>query len=226
MYAAARNTLLARLLAVDSCAVSDALDSLGLPPAVNGLSPLAVHRRIAGPAVTVKLGPERPAGNAVRHLGTAAIEASRSGDVIVIEHSSGVDCAGWGGVLSAGAQLNGVSGVVIDGAARDIDEARALAFPIFARSATARTARGRVYEQDFNCEITIGGVTVRPGDITLADSSGVVFVPAARLEDIVERAERIAERERLMVAALRRGDPATEVVGRDYETMLDKLGDN
>jgi 4-hydroxy-4-methyl-2-oxoglutarate aldolase len=224
--APAQSALLTRLLALDSCAVSDALDSLGLPPAVDGLSPLVLHRRIAGPAVTVKLGPERPTGAAVRHLGTAAIEASGPGDVIVIEHSSGAECAGWGGVLSAGAQMNGVSGVVIDGAARDIDEARALAFPIFGRWATARTARGRVYEQDFNCEITIGGVTVRPGDIAFADSSGVVFVPADRLEEIVKRAERIAERERLMVAALRRGEPITEVVGRDYETMLDKLGDS
>ena len=218
-----QKSLIHRLNALDSCAVSDALDSLGLPPAVDGLSALSVAKRISGRVVTVKLGPKAPAGGSARHLGTAAIEAAAEGDIIVLEHSSGVQCAGWGGVLCAGAQVNGVVGVIIDGPARDIDEARDLAFPIYGRSAIARTARGRVYEQDFNCTITIGDVTVNPGDIALADSSGVVFIALDRLDEVVQRAERIAERERLMVEALRAGDRITDVVGRDYEEMLDKL---
>ncbi len=213
----------ARLAALDSCAVSDALDSLGLPPAVAGLAPVSVRRRIAGPAVTVKLGPEKPVRAPVRHLGTAAIEAARAGDVVVIEHTSGIGCAGWGGVLSTGASLRGIAGVVIDGPARDLDEAAALEFPVYARSADARTARGRVYEQDFACPVTLGGVHVAPGDFVLADSTGVVFVPAQRAAEVLRRAERIAARERLMVEALRRGERITEVVGRDYEDMLDSL---
>jgi len=215
---------LARLAALDSCAVSDALDSLGLPPAVTGLVALGASRRIAGPVRTVKLAPGKPPGGTSRHLGTAAIEAAQPGDLIVIEHSSGTECAGWGGVLSIGAQLKGVAGVIIDGFARDIDEARALQFPLYARGACARTARGRVCEQDYDCTIEIGGVTVRPGDLALADASGAVFLPAERVDEIVARAERIAERERLMVRALREGERITEVVGRDYETMLEKLG--
>jgi len=215
--------LIHRLGALDSCAVSDALDSCGLPAAVTGLLPLAARQRIAGPAITVKLGPDKPDGGSPRHLGTAAIEAAMPGDIIVIEHRSGVECAGWGGVLSAGAQIREVAGVVIDGLARDIDEAEQLQFPVYGRGATARTARGRVYEQDFNHPVEIGGISVSPGDIVLADASGVAFVPRDRLEDIVRRAERIAERERLMVVALRQGQAITAVVGRDYEDMLDKL---
>ena len=215
--------LLARLRALDSCAISDALDSLGLPPAVTGLAPLSAPTRIAGPTVTVRLAPGKPAGGSVRHLGTAAIETAHAGDIVVIEHCSGVECAGWGGVLSVGAQVRGIAGVIIDGPARDIDEARELGFPVYGRSATSRTARGRVFEQDFDCPVTIADVVVEPGDIALADASGVVFVPRARLHDVLRRAERIAERERLMVEALRRGDPITEVVGRDYEDMLDAL---
>lgn len=130
---------------------------------------------------------------------------------------------GWGGVLSVGAQVKGVEGVVIDGPARDIDEARALGFPVYGRSPIARTARGRAYEIEFNCEIRIGEVRVVPGDVVFADSSGVVFLPAAQIEEIVRRAARIAERERLMVQALRAGDRITEVVGRNYEEMLTKL---
>jgi regulator of RNase E activity RraA len=215
--------LIARLTALDSCAVSDALDSCDLPPAVTGLIPLSNPRRIAGPVVTVKLGPDKPDGGSIRHLGTAAIEAAVRGDVIVIEHSSGVQCAGWGGVLSVGAQVRQVAGVVIDGPARDIDEARELDFPVYGRSAIARTARGRVYEQDFNCQIQIAGTTVRPGDYVLADSTGIVFIPGDQLAEIVRRAERIATKERLMVEALRKGEPITQVVGRDYENMLDQL---
>ncbi len=79
-----------------------------------------------------------------------------------------MECAGWGGVLSVGAQVNGVEGVVIDGPARDIDEARALGFPVYGRSPIARTARGRAYEIDFNCEIRIGAVGVIPGDVVFA----------------------------------------------------------
>jgi 4-hydroxy-4-methyl-2-oxoglutarate aldolase len=215
--------LVARLAALDSCAISDALDSLHLPPAVTGLAPLGAAARIAGPALTVKLGPERPAAGTVRHLGSAAIDAANTGDIIVLEHSSGVECAGWGGVLSAGAQAKGVAGVVIDGPARDIDEAKALRFPVYGRHAIARTARGRAYEQSFNAVIAIAGTRVEPGDYVLADSSGVVFVPRLRLEEVVQRAERISRKERLMVEALRRGEPAGDVLGRDYENMLDDL---
>ncbi len=184
-----------------------------------GLPPLSVIKPIFGPVKTVKLVAGKPQ-HSPRHLCTAAIESAARGDVIVIEHSSGVECAGWGGVLSVGAQVNGVEGVVIDGPARDIDEARALGFPVYGRSAISRTARGRAYEIDFNCEIKIGDVRVVPGDVVFADSSGVVFLPAAQIEEIVRRAERIAQRERLMVQALRAGDRITEVVGRNYEEML------
>ena len=222
-----RDDLRARLALLDSCAISDALDSLGLPPAVVGLAPLSVVKPICGPVMTVKLAQVglvagKPQ-HSPRHLCTAAIESAARGDVIVIEHSSGVECAGWGGVLSVGAQVNGVDGVVIDGPARDLDEARALGFPVYGRSAISRTARGRAYEIDFNCEIKIGEVRVVPGDAVFADSSGVTFLPAAQIEEIVRRAERIAERERLMVQALRAGDRITEVVGRNYEEMLTKL---
>jgi len=212
-----------RLLALDSCALSDAMDSAGLPAAVTGLQPLSVRRRIVGQALTVRLTPDRPVGGSARHLGTTAIEAASGGEVIVIEHSSGVECAGWGGVLSTGAALRGVCGVVIDGLARDIDEAIELDFPIYGLGATARTARERVWEQSTNQAIRIGEASVEPGDWVLADSSGVVFVPQGRAEEIIERATRVMQREQLMVRALREGGRITEVLGRDYEDMLKQL---
>lgn len=212
--------LVARLAAVDCCAVSDALDSLGLPPAVEGLPPLSVHKRIAGRVVTLRLESTLPQGGSKRHLGTGAVEAAGEGDVIVVQHQSRDDCAGWGGVLSTGASVKKISGVVIDGAARDIDEAIELGFPVYGRKPIAVTARGRVYETAFNAVVDIGGVSVAPGDYVIADSSGVAFIPQARAEDVIAVAEKIAGKERLMVAELRKGRAITEVMGLDYEKML------
>jgi len=211
--------LLARLAQLDACAVSDALDKLGLPGAVTGIPRLTTTRRISGRIHTVRM--EKDDGTpSARHLGTTAIEASRPGDVIVMEQRTGVDAACWGGNLSFGAQRRQISGVIVDGPARDIDEARDYDFPVFARSVTARTARGRIREGATDVPITVGDVTVRPGDFVVADGSGVVFIVAAEIERVLDAAEAIASRERAMVAALKNGTPITEVMGGNYETML------
>ncbi|HLI20588.1 MAG TPA: RraA family protein, partial [Stellaceae bacterium] len=199
--------------------LSDAIDRLGLPSAVTGLLPRSVRKRIAGRVRTVKL--EAAKGRtAARHLCTAAIEAAAPGDVIVVEQRSGIDAAGWGGILSVGAKTKGVAGVIVDGPARDIDEATELGFPVYARAQTARTARGRIIEVSTGEPVTIGDVTVSPGDYVLADSSGVVFIPAAAIERVIGEAEKIAAREGLMAKAAAAGQPMSQVMGADYEKML------
>ena len=211
-----------RLARVDTCAVSDALDKLGLTGAVTGIHRFTTDRRISGRVLTVKLekddgGPVRP-----RHLSTAAIEAAQPGDVIVVEQLTGIDAAGWGGNLSLGAKLRGVSGVVVEGTTRDVDEARDYDFAVFARDHTPRTARGRIVETGTNVPITVGGVAVAPGDYVVADGSGVVFVAAAEIERVLDAADAIVERERAMAASLRDGVPISQVMGKSYETMLKK----
>jgi len=157
---------------------------------------------------------------ASRHLGTTAIEASQPGDVIVIEQRSGRDAASWGGNLSLAAQLRGIAGVIVEGPARDIDEAQGYGFPLFARSRTPQTARGRIVETGTNVPITVDEIAVSPGDFVVADGTGVVFVPADKIEAVLDAAEAIAARERAMVAALNEGQPVTQVMGKSYETML------
>jgi 4-hydroxy-4-methyl-2-oxoglutarate aldolase len=209
-----------RLLKLDTCAVSDACDRLGLPGAVLGIVPLSPPAKAAGRVVTVKLV-EANGRQATRHLCTAAIEASNPGDVIVIENPR-LDAAGWGGILSAAARTKGVAGVICDGAVRDVDESRELEFPVFARAAVPRTARGRIIEESFNEPIQVGELTVIPNDLVLADGSGVVFLEAARAEEVLSNAEMIAAREAKMKEAVMSGDPVSEVMGRDYETMLER----
>jgi len=216
------DNVLTRLARLDSCAVSDALDKLGLTGAATGIHRLATDRRISGRVVTVKL--DRDAGQpaASRHLGTTAIEASQPGDVIVVEQRTGIDAAGWGGVLSLGASLKGIAGVIIDGPTRDVDEARAHDFAVFARDHTARTARGRIVETGTNVPITVGDIAVGPGDFVVADGSAVVFVRAQDIDRVLDAAEAIAAREAGMADSLRAGTPITQVMGKNYETMLKK----
>ena len=215
--------LVGRLRDLDSCAVSDALDALGLPSAVTGITAQSAKKRIVGNVVTVKLVDKKIEGAPVRHLCTAAIEAAQTGDVLVIEQRTGIDAAAWGGVLSNAAQVAGIAGVV-DGPARDIDEAAELGFPVYARNSTARTARGRIYELDFNIDIKVGDLTVKPGDLVMADRSGIVLIPLDRAQEVLNTAEKIVAKEKMMTAAVRRGNPVSKVMGADYEMMLKQNG--
>lgn len=214
--------ILQRLSRLDTCAVSDALDRLGLPGVAPGVGPLWPCPRISGRVVTMKLEPAGPEPSK-QHLGTRAIEAAGQGDIIVIDNA-GRPVSGWGGLLSLAAGLKGVAGVLVDGACRDVDESRELGFPVYARCAAPMTARGRVQEQSCNEEVQFSGVEVHPGDLVVADGSGVVFIPQARELEVLSQAEKIAQRESLMAAEIRKGRPVSEVMGLDYESML-KDGD-
>jgi 4-hydroxy-4-methyl-2-oxoglutarate aldolase len=209
-----------RLARLDSCAVSDALDKLALRGVATGLQRLTTDRRISGRVITVKLEAEDGLAVASRHLGTTAIEASQPGDVIVIEQRTGIEAASWGGNLSLAAQLRQIAGVIVDGPVRDIDEAQSYDFPLFARSRTPHTARGRIVETGTNVPIIVSGIAVSPGDFVVADGTGVVFVTPRDIEAVLDAAEAIATRERAMVVALREGIPVSKVMGKSYETML------
>jgi regulator of RNase E activity RraA len=216
------HSLIERLRKLDTCVVSDALDQLKLRGAVIGLRAVSVPRRIAGRAVTVQL---RTANGQApsRHLCTAAVDASGPGDVIVVAHEGRVDVAGWGGILSLGATTREIEGVVVDGACRDIDESIELGLPIYARANVPVTARGRIVEKSWNEPITVDGVTVAPGDLVVADGSGVVFVAVGQAEAVVGVAETIARREAAMAEAVRAGQPLAEVMNRSYEQLAKKL---
>ena len=217
------HALLVRLARLDTCAVSDALDALGIAGTVTGIPQRSGATRIAGRCITVKLvaKDDAPAhGGPPRHLCSTAIESGGAGTIIVIEQRTGIDAGSWGGNLTIAAKVRGVEGVIVDGPVRDIDEARGYDFPIFARALTAFTARGRVSEFATDVSVEIGSCTVHPGDYAVADNSAVVFVRAADLGRVVVAAERIAAKEAAMANDLRAGKPVGEVMGANYETML------
>jgi 4-hydroxy-4-methyl-2-oxoglutarate aldolase len=208
-----------RLGGVDTCVLSDALDRLQIRGVAYGLRRLAGDKRIAGRVITVTLGPA-DGRTASRHLCTAAIEQGGAGDVIVVQHHASREAAGWGGILSFAARNRGIEGVVVDGVCRDIDEAIEFGFPVFGVAPVPVTARGRVMEVACQEPVVICGVGVHPGDWVLADGSGVVFVPATHIEEVLAVAESLAERERQMLARIANGEAVSAVLNHQYESML------
>lgn len=215
---------LQRLRRLDACAVSDALDKLGLTGAVTGIPQVSSSSqnsgRVAGRAVTMKVGPGAPPPGPPKHLGCTAIELAGPDHLIVVEQRSGVEAGCWGGLLTLGAKVRGVAGVIADGPLRDVDEAIAYGFPIWARSLTSRTARGRVVELGTQVPVTLGDVLVQPGDYLLADRSAVIVIPQGEVERVLEAAETIVAKEAAMAKAILAGTPIGQVMGGAYEHML------
>jgi 4-hydroxy-4-methyl-2-oxoglutarate aldolase len=216
--------LIKRLSDLDSCAVSDALDQLGYSGVAIGLQNVTVSKRIVGKAVTVQLGlaDGKPSK---RHLCTEAVDSSGAGDVIVIAHENRTNVAGWGGILSQGAVKREIEGVIIDGACRDVDESRELNLPIYAKGSIPITARGRIMEKSWNEPITICGIRVEPGDLVIGDGSGVVFIPQNVAEQVIQLAENIVKKERIMASTVQKGYKLAEVMGTSYEDLLKNSGD-
>lgn len=212
-----------RLLRLSTTNVSDALDALGYKGSTYGVRPIYEGvKKIAGSAVTVKMTAAGETKGKV-HLGIRAIEAAEAGDVIVVDNGGRLDTSCWGGILANGAALKGISGVVIDGACRDVDDYVDIGFPVYARGSVVATARGRIMEESTNTMIQFGGVQVRPGDGVLADRSGVVFIPAEHMEAVIAKAESLYEKEEAMVADLKAGLSSLEVDQKyNYEKMLQK----
>jgi regulator of RNase E activity RraA len=210
-----------RLMALSTTNIADALDALALKGATYGIRPLwEAAGKIVGQAVTVKI---TAAGltKGKNHLGVKAIEAAAAGDVIVIDNGGRLDTSCWGGILANGAKMKGVSGVVVDGAIRDLDDCIEVPFPAYARGTVVATARGRIMEEATNIMIQFGGVQVRPGDVVMGDRSGVVIIPQERLDEVVAKAEEFYRKEEEMIAEIRAGVSMLEVDNKfNYEKML------
>lgn len=210
-----------RLMKLSTTNIADALDVFGLKGATYGIGPVwPTMGKVVGAAVTVKL----VAAGLTRgktHLGVKAIDLAQAGDVILVDNSGRLDTSCWGGILANGAKRKGISGVVIDGACRDVDDYVEIDFPVYARGSVVSTARGRIMEYGTNEMVQFGGVQVRPGDIVVGDKSGVVVVPQEKLGEVLDKAEELWQKEEAMVAEIRSGRTMTEVDEKfNYEKML------
>lgn len=190
-----------------SCILADCMERSGVMD--SAIRP-AHFRRFVGPALTVRLFP----GDLVDCLD--ALKVARAGDVIVVDAAGEVQTSIWGGLMAGLCKMKGVAGAVVDGAVRDVDEVRDLDFPLFSRAITPRSTHSpfsqRLEPIEVNVPVTCGRVIVRPGDIVLADETGVVVVPQEEAADVLQRARAQAEQEERTRARIREGKSVEELL--------------
>ncbi len=193
-------------------------DVAGRRGALNGrIGPLAPTMGFAGPALTVEV---RPGDNLMIH---AALAVAKPGDVIVVDGKGDLSNALMGEIMCRQAAALGVAAVVIDGAVRDSVAIRELGLPVYAAglnpNGPTKVAPGRL-----NHPVSVGGVTVRPGDLVVGDADGVTVVErekaaamlplaARKLADETQRIADIQSRRALRPAWLDGALRAAGVVG-------------
>lgn len=173
-----------------SCIVADVMYRTGVMH--SAIKP-AFRAKAVGQALTVQLSK----GDLVDPL--RAIDVGQPGDIIVVDAGGDTEVSVCGGLMGALAKNKGIRGMVVDGAGRDIDELEDIDWPIWTRAIVARGTHtmfsGRKEELSLNVPISCGGTPVKPGDIVIADTIGVVVVPIEKAEEVLELAREQADRE-------------------------------
>lgn len=185
--------------------IANALDDIGFHGVMTGLRPVVPGLACVGPALTVRqttgpVGSFPAADFRVGHM----IDAAQSGDVIVVDNG-GHPVSTWGGLASYSATLKGLAGLVVDGGVRDAEEIAELGFPVFSRHLVPTPGRSRIRVEAIGVEVAAGGVLVRPGDIVVADATGIAVVPADRAAEVLGLAEGNARDDETAMAELRDG---------------------
>ncbi|KAB8239044.1 RraA family protein [Aspergillus alliaceus] len=214
-----QSSILDRLSALDTNTLSDALDFLGLQGATYGLRPLWDCPKIVGRASTVKVGPKTDAAPSA-HLLTPVIDAVMTDDRILVISGGidGISC--WGDILANASKAKRIRGTIIDGMSRDIDGSREVGYPVYGRGVTMISARNRLVQVYSGTPLQIRGIMVNQDDYVIADRCGAVFVPAKRIEEVLELGERIDRRQSLMIQAVRAGHPVSEVM---HDTQFEAI---
>lgn len=204
------DALAARLRALDTSALSDALDRLGIEGQALGLMPLDRSFRTVGRAFTVRMLPRGLSGRSVGDY----IDDVPAGHVVVIDNGGRLDATVWGDILTTVAHRDGIAGTVIDGVCRDVGRSIELSYPIFSRANTMRTGKDRVAAEAYGEPVQLSGIRVEPADWIVGDADGVLVIPAVRVDDIVAAAEEITAAEDRIRDAVAGGEPLLVVRDR------------
>lgn len=179
------------------------------------MRPRTGNLRVVGRATTVLLK-RAPADKATPALSTgfstAMIDNSKPGDVGVIVIEDGLDVAGIGGLMATAAKARGMAGVIVDGGVRDLKEVRGLGLGIYARSVVPSSTVSRFAGIAKDVTVQCAGVTIEPGDWIVADEDGVVRVPKAKANEVLQRAREIDDRESKMVPYILKFKELTKAV--------------
>jgi 4-hydroxy-4-methyl-2-oxoglutarate aldolase len=156
--------------------------------------------KMVGLAVTVSI----PRGSHFPMFKLGAQQTKR-GDVLIVNARGDLGCGLIGGNICRGLQARGVAGVIVDGAVRDVEELRALQFPVYARGVVP--SGGTAYGPgEVNVPIACGGIVVNPGDIVVADSDGIAVVPPAAVGELLEAVDKGRAAAKAIQPVLARGE--------------------
>jgi len=197
--------------------VSDAMDELGITGVIGAsvLKPTIPGSSIVGPALTVRniVQREQVYEAARRHVNKMAeFEAHNlalPGDIVVIDGVAGI--SNMGGISAQTAKRQGEVGAIVFGGVRDIAHSRRVRYPIWASEITPVTGKWRIETIEINSEIVVAGIRVAPGDIVLADDTGVCFIPRARAAEVLEMARQKSAAEEAKCAAIDSGVPVADL---------------
>ena len=186
---------------LDTTALSDAMDRLGIAGQCLGIKPLDHGMRLTGRAFTILYGPSgKPSGTVGDY-----IDDVPEGHVVVLDNGGRENATVWGDILTWVASQRHLGGTVIDGACRDTHLALELGYPMYSRSYSMRTGKDRVQVEAMGGPVNIGDARCDAGDLVRGDSDGVVVIPRAHEEEILAVAEEIDAVEQRIRDAVRSG---------------------
>jgi 4-hydroxy-4-methyl-2-oxoglutarate aldolase len=203
--------------------VSDAMDELGIPPGVIGASvlrPTMPGTVIVGPALTVRniLQRVNPLEGARTHANKMAeFEAhnlATPGDVLVIQGVANV--SNMGGISAQTGKRQGERGAIVMGGVRDIAHSRAVGYPVWSTDITPATGKWRIETVEINGDVQLGEVRVSPGDLVVADDTGVCFIPRDYILEVLEAAEAKSKAEDVRCKAIDGGIPVPDISRASY----------
>jgi len=223
--------MVARLLTIGdpTGVISDTMDELGLPCGVIGasvLKPTIPNRTIVGPALTVRNVAQRtdPLESARMQVNKMAeFEAHNlalPGDVLVIDGVPNV--SNMGGISAQTGKRQGEIGAIVAGGVRDIAHSRAVDYPMWASDITPATGKWRIETIEINGPVQIGDVRVSPGDVVVADDTGVCFIPRDVAMEVLEAVERKAKAEEIRCKAIDDGIPVPDISRASYGEKPDR----
>jgi len=204
--------IIERCVRIGTSTWSDALDDLGIDGVVRGVQQRSGQGRFAAFAATARgaagsLGSYRLEEFAVGQM----LGAVQGGEVLVVD-MGGAEVSTFGGMAALAATSRRFAAVVIDGGCRDIDEIRSTGLWLASRAVTPTSGKRRVRLHAIGEPATVGGVTIRHGDMIIGDATGIIAVPKEALADVLTKAEALHALDGKMEAAIRDGKTLAEAV--------------
>ncbi len=206
---------------VRSAMVSDCLDAIGIRNcAMDGtIKPLLRDMRAVGLAATIQFVASEiydqndPYGAAIDYLDTL-----QSGQIAIVATGRSTKSAFWGELFSAAAKGRGATGVVTDGPLRDTNQIIDVGFSAFGASSRPVDYKGRMRVESIHLPVTCGGVQVHHGDAVIADSDGIVVVPAKHIDEVFRAANERAQGEKTVLQELM-GGKSVRAVWDEYRLL-------